>query len=105
MPFLECSGLKLEVDKEGFLGDADSWNKEIAEALAKAGGIEDLTADHWTVVNYIREYYLGHGLAPTVRNICKETGYNLKYIYQLFTAGPAKGACKVAGLPKPDGCV
>jgi tRNA 2-thiouridine synthesizing protein E len=37
--------------------------------------------------------------------VVKQTGFDLKKIYQLFPGGPAKGACKVAGLPKPTGCV
>jgi tRNA 2-thiouridine synthesizing protein E len=40
-----------------------------------------------------------------VRKICQTTGFSLKHIYELFPSGPAKGACKLAGLPKPDGCV
>ncbi|HQM75563.1 MAG TPA: TusE/DsrC/DsvC family sulfur relay protein, partial [Candidatus Saccharicenans sp.] len=42
---------------------------------------------------------------PMIRKMVNETGINLKHIYELFPSGPAKGACKVAGLPKPDGCV
>ncbi|MCG8529500.1 MAG: TusE/DsrC/DsvC family sulfur relay protein, partial [Desulfovibrionales bacterium] len=26
-------------------------------------------------------------------------------VYELFPSGPGKGACKMAGLPKPTGCV
>jgi tRNA 2-thiouridine synthesizing protein E len=40
-----------------------------------------------------------------IRKLCKSTGFKLNKIYELFPSGPAKGACKVAGLPKPTGCV
>jgi tRNA 2-thiouridine synthesizing protein E len=30
---------------------------------------------------------------------------NSQYLYELFPYGPAKQACKIAGLPKPTGCV
>ena len=43
--------------------------------------------------------------APMIRKVCKDTDFKLKKIYELFPSGPAKGACKVAGLPKPTGCV
>lgn len=106
MPFVEGKGKKLEVNEEGFLTDPKEWDLEVAELLAsKEEGIEALTEDHWKVINYIRDYYLEKNLAPMVRKICKNTGFQLKYIYLLFPSGPAKGACKVAGLPKPDGCV
>lgn len=106
MVHIDWKGKKLEVNEEGFLVNAEEWNKEIAELLAKEEeGIESLTEDHWKVIDYIRNYYLEKNLAPMVRSICKTTGFKLRYIYELFPSGPAKGACKVAGLPKPDGCV
>lgn len=106
MPEIEWKGEKLEVNEEGFLVNAATWTKEIAELLAKKEeGIEQLTEDHWKVIEYIRNYYLENNLAPMVRKICKTTGFQLRYIYELFPSGPAKGACKLAGLPKPDGCV
>jgi tRNA 2-thiouridine synthesizing protein E len=75
-------------------------------ALARAEeGIERLTPEHWAVINYIRSCFLQNNLAPMVRKVCQTTGLSLKRIYELFPSGPAKGACKVAGLPKPDGCV
>ena len=68
-------------------------------------GIGQLTEGHWKVIHYIRNYYLQFGIAPMIRKVCKETGFSLKEIYNLFPSGPAKGACKLAGLPKPTGCV
>lgn len=106
MPFIEVIGKKIEINEEGFLVNPEEWAKEVAELLAQAEeGIEALTEDHWAIINYIRNYYLENNLAPMVRKLCKNTGFKLKYIYELFPSGPAKGACKVAGLPKPDGCV
>lgn len=106
MPKIEAKGKRIEVNKEGFLVNPKMWDKEIAEILArKEEGIEALTEDHWAVIQYIRDYYQEKKLAPMVRKMCQNTGFSLKYIFELFPSGPAKGACKVAGLPKPDGCV
>jgi tRNA 2-thiouridine synthesizing protein E len=106
MPFIEIKGEKIEVNEEGFLVNHEDWANEVAKLLAKEEeGIENLTDDHWEVINYIRNYYLEKKLAPMVRKLCKNTGFQLRYIFELFPSGPAKGACKVAGLPKPDGCV
>ncbi|GAW91766.1 TusE/DsrC/DsvC family sulfur relay protein [Calderihabitans maritimus] len=105
MPFVEFEGQKIEVDEDGFITDPELWNEKLAEFLAKTEGIEELTEDHWKVIRYLNEYYKKYGIAPMVRKLCKETGYDMKKIYELFPSGPAKGACKIAGLPKPTGCV
>ena len=106
MPIIEDKKKKVEVNEEGFLVHPEEWDREVAVLLAKKEeGIETLTEDHWAVVDYIRNYYLEKKFAPMVRKVCKNTGFQLRYIYELFPSGPAKGACKVAGLPKPDGCV
>ncbi len=94
-----------EIDEDGFLQEPDRWNETVAAALAKTEGVDDLTEDHWKVVNFLREYYLEYQVAPMIRKLCKSTGYKLNKIYELFPSGPAKGACKIAGLPKPTGCV
>jgi len=99
------AGVELEIDEDGFIQDPDAWNDEIAAALAETEEVDEMNEDHWKLVNYIREYYLEFGSAPMIRKLCKQTGFKLKYIYELFPSGPAKGACKVAGLPKPTGCV
>jgi TusE/DsrC/DsvC family sulfur relay protein len=105
MARFEHGSVSIEVDEDGFIQEPDKWNEDVAAALATTEGINDLTQDHWKVMNYLRNYYLEFGVAPMIRKLCKETGYPLKQIYELFPSGPAKGACKLAGLPKPTGCV
>ncbi len=105
MPTLEIDGRTFDVDEDGFLKDPNVWNEEVARLFAKTEGIEKMTDDHWKVVNYLRDYYTQFNIAPMIRKLCKDTGFKLKQIYELFPSGPAKGACKVAGLPKPTGCV
>ena len=105
MPQITVGDLTLEVNDDGFLLEPDRWNEAVAAAIAAADGIGSLTAKHWTVVRYIRRHYLESHVPPLVRKLCKQTGIQLKEIYELFPDGPAKGACKVAGLPSPHGCV
>lgn len=106
MPELDVNGKKIELNDDGFMQNPKEWDDEVAIALARTEeGIENMTEEHWAVVKYIRGYYVEKSLAPMVRKVCKNTGFPLKHIFELFPSGPAKGACKVAGLPKPDGCV
>ncbi len=105
MPKITLAGKDFDVDEDGFIQDPNQWTDAIACALAEQEGIKELTEEHWKVIRYLRDYYLQFGIAPMIRKLCKETGFQLKYIYQLFPTGPAKGACKLAGLPKPTGCV
>ena len=105
MPEINVNGAAFEVDEDGFLVNLDDWSEEMAAFLAKEEGVEELTEEHWKLINYLRGYFKDYGIAPMVRKMTKESGYSLKEIYDLFPSVPAKGACKVAGLPKPTGCV
>ncbi len=105
MPLFEYGSVKVQVDEDGFMENPELWNNEVALALASTEDITDLTENHWKVINYLRDYSKQYGIAPMVRKLCKETGFQLKEIYDMFPSGPAKGACKVAGLAKPTGCV
>jgi tRNA 2-thiouridine synthesizing protein E len=106
MRFIDVAGRRLELNEEGFLADPSQWDRAVAEQLAKTEeGLDQLSEEHWAVINFIREHYLQTNLAPMVRSVCKTTGLPLRRIYEIFPSGPAKGACKLAGLPKPDGCV
>jgi tRNA 2-thiouridine synthesizing protein E len=100
-----------EVDEDGYLVDIGEWNIEVANYFAKVEGIE-MTEQHWEIVHYLREYYQRYQIAPMIKILLKEMGKkfgqqkgNTKYLYELFPDGPAKQACKIAGIPKPTGCV
>jgi len=108
---LEVDGKSVEVDEEGYLVNRDDWTDNIASAIAVEEKLE-MSDSHWEVVNFLREYYEEYQIAPAVRVLTKAIGKKLgkdkgnsKYLYELFPYGPAKQACKIAGLPKPTGCV
>jgi tRNA 2-thiouridine synthesizing protein E len=105
MPTLELKGRSFEVDGDGFLSTPELWNEEVARLFAEYDGLADLSEKHWVVIKFIRKNFEEKGNAPMIRSICQETGIKLREIYELFPLGPARGACRVAGLPKPDGCV
>ncbi len=111
MSTIEVNGKNYDTDEEGYLADLSQWDADVADYMAKADG-SDLTDAHWEVINFLREYYEEYQIAPAVRVLTKAIGKKLgkdkgnsKYLYELFPYGPAKQACKYAGLPKPTGCV
>lgn len=105
MATIEIENKTFEVDGDGFLLNPEVWNEQVAVLFAKLDGIDELTDKHWAIIRFIRKNYEEKGNAPMIRSICQETGVKLREIYELFTLGPARGACRIAGLPKPDGCV
>jgi len=105
MPTVEHNGKNFEVDEDGFLQSFEQWNEEWVDYVKESEGITELTDEHWKVINMLQDYYKKNGIAPMVRILSKVTGFKLKYIYELFPSGPGKGACKMAGLAKPTGCV
>ena len=104
-------GKTVPADEEGYITNLGDWSPELAGVIAKEEGIE-MDDERWEVVNFLRDYYDEYQIAPAVRVLIKalkktmgpEKGNN-KYMYELFPYGPAKQACKIAGLPKPTGCV
>ena len=107
----ELNGKTYETDEEGYLVNLADWNEDVANFLAEQEKV-DLSPNHWEVVNFLREYYNDYQIAPAVRVLTKAIGKKLgpdkgnsKYLYELFPYGPAKQACKIAGLPKPTGCI
>lgn len=111
MPTLDVQGKQIETDEEGYLVNLSDWDENVAGEIAKVESI-DMTESHWEVVNFLREYYDEFQIAPAVRVLTKAIGKKLgpdkgnsQYLYELFPYGPGKQACKIAGLPKPTGCI
>ena len=108
---IELDGKSYETDEEGYLVNLSDWNDALATAMAEVDGAE-LDSNHWEVITFLRDYYEEYQIAPAVRVLTKAIGKRMgkekgtsKYLYELFPYGPAKQACKYAGLPKPTGCV
>ena len=107
----QYNGATVEADEEGYIQDIGLWTPELAELIAQDENIE-MSDDHWEVVNFLRSYYEEYQIAPAVRVLTKAIKKTLgedkgssRYLYELFPYGPAKQACKIAGLPKPTGCI
>ena len=104
--------LGAEVDEEGYLLNISDWSEEIALAMATEDEIE-LSPEHWEVINFLKDYFEEYEFAPAVRvltkAIAKKNDIHKKeasvFLYDLFPNGPGLQACKIAGLPKPTGCV
>jgi tRNA 2-thiouridine synthesizing protein E len=105
MAAVEFEGHTFNVDEDGFIEDFAGYNEKWVQLVKKEEGIDELNEEHWKVINVLQDYYKKNGIAPMVRILSKLTGFKLKHIYELFPSGPGKGACKMAGLPKPTGCV
>ncbi len=99
------AGVEVEVNDEGFFTDPKQWTEDMVGELAAAEGIDEVTEDHWRVVKFMRLEYLEKDTGPSVRMLGKTSGVSIKQLYELFPKGPAKIAAKIAGIPKPRGCI
>ena len=105
MPTTTVNGTAIETTDDGFFVDPEQWTEEMAPELARAEGIDPLTDQHWQVIRFMRSEYFDKGTGPSVRVLGKTSGVSVKELYQLFPKGPAKIAARVAGIPKPRGCI
>ena len=105
MPTKTVAGNTVEVNDEGFFENPAQWTEAMVPELAAAEGIETVTDQHWSVIRFMRTEFASKGTGPTVRALGKTSGVSVKELYQLFPKGPAKIAARIAGIPKPRGCV
>jgi dissimilatory sulfite reductase related protein len=103
MSTIDLSGI--EFNDEGFFVDPAQWSEDLVPELARRDGIDDLTDAHWVVIRFMRSEFMAKGTGPTVRVLGKSSGVSIMELYHLFPKGPAKVAARIAGIPKPRGCI
>jgi tRNA 2-thiouridine synthesizing protein E len=108
---VEIDGQTLALDNKGYLLDPSEWTPAFADRLANTDGLE-LTARHWEVIEWVREYFFEYDESPPVRLLTRamaaqrgDAAPSSRELYRLFPEGPAKQACRYAGLPKPVSCI
>jgi tRNA 2-thiouridine synthesizing protein E len=110
MLHIDLRDTRIELNREGFVADPSSWTREVAEHMAHRDGLA-LTEAHWEVIDYLRGYFEKYQIAPMIKIIAREISktrperVGTQYLYRLFPEGPAKQACRYAGLPRATGCV
>ncbi|MBF7072848.1 TusE/DsrC/DsvC family sulfur relay protein [Glaciecola sp. MH2013] len=109
--YINFNGTDIEVDANGYLVHHEAWSKELALLLADEEGVA-LSAQHWEVINFVRQFYMEYETSPAIRVLVKQLALafgpekgNSRYLQRLFPKGPAKQASKLAGLPKPAKCL
>ena len=105
MSTITLAATGVEVNDEGFFAHPEQWTEDMVPELARREGIDELTDAHWHVIRFVRTEFLAKGTGPTVRVLGKTSGVPVKQLYQLFPKGPAKVAARIAGIPKPRGCI
>ena len=105
MTTMTIDAVEVELNDDGFFMHPEQWTEAMAAEIARGEGIGELTDVHWTVVRFMRSEYAAKGTGPTVRALGKTSGVSIKELYQLFPKGPAKVAARIAGIPKPRGCI
>ena len=105
MSTMTIASTDVELNDEGFFVHPEQWTEAMAPDLARREGIDELTEEHWKVIRFMRAEYVAKGTGPTVRVLGKSSGVSIKELYELFPKGPAKLAAKIAGIPKPRGCI
>lgn len=89
---------------DGHLADPKVWTRDLAVTIAEAQGVE-LDEARWKVVEFARADFEQHGASPNVRRITLGTGLATRDLYTMFPKAPARTVAKIAGIPKPAGCI
>ncbi|MDP3699374.1 MAG: TusE/DsrC/DsvC family sulfur relay protein [Hylemonella sp.] len=107
---LMVQGRPVLTDSEGYLRHLGDWSEDFVRALAAHEELT-LTAEHWAIIRYLREYYAEHGVQAQVRVMIKHFTElwgpgrgNNHYLHELFPrGGPQKQGNRLAGLLRTKG--
>ncbi len=94
-----------ELDNDGFLKEMSGWTREVAVDLAERNDLAPLTEEHWRIIDFVREYFNESGEGPAIVKIGRALDMTPRQICTLFPCGVARGAYRLAGLPRPAGCL
>jgi dissimilatory sulfite reductase related protein len=86
------------LDEDGYLVDPADWTQSFTERRAEEAGVE-LVAEHWHLIEIIRDKYMRLGALPPMRSVCKSVGLDKRVLKQQF--GSCLNLWKMAGLPNP----
>lgn len=89
---------------DGHLVDASAWTRPLGEAIAQLQGVA-LTDAHWAVLDAARADFAATSASPNIRRLTQVAGVTTKQLYALFPKAPGRTIAKIAGLPKPAGCL
>ena len=90
----------IEVDRDGFLGNLEDWDEDVARAMAKEEGLDELGPFKLEILMFLREYYKKFSSFPILSYVCKKTHATSRNCITDEFVDPIK-AWKIAGLPKP----
>jgi dissimilatory sulfite reductase related protein len=88
-----------EFDSDGFVRDPKTWDRRLAEVIARREGLGPLGEDHWQLIDALRRRYLETGSVPVMRHMCRDAGLETHCVSDLL-ADPRR-AWRIAGLPNP----
>lgn len=97
----------IEKTATGFLVNAEDWSEALAQEIADADQLGQLTERHWDLIKFLRdEYFNNNANQPNERNMVKAMAKvwgekpSTKDLYELFPMQPSKQATRIAGLPE-----
>lgn len=99
MTVIQYAGGRVELDDEGYLADFHDWNEEVAHALARQEGVDNLTDEMLAVIEFMRHYYAQYHSFPILGSVCRNIHQPHDCVNEEFI-DPVK-AWRIAGLPEP----